>query len=175
MALEELELRLPVVETSVVVKLAELDDAQTLLHGSSDLAELDRATDGALGAMALKLFNQPIPLPSGVSRGLAGAVGSPMLHEALLATTALVQIEGLATDLSGEALSEALIISERSGSVTLLKLLRALPGTRASVDLNRAAFVLNRRTRQGPWLWRAASTPIAGREASSAWAGSCCR
>lgn len=143
-ALEELELRLPMVDTPLVVKLAELVDAQSLIAGSSDLAELDRATDGAIGTMVLQLFNHPIPLPAGVSRGLEGAVGSPLLHEALLATTALVKIDGIATDLSGEALSEALSMSEQEGTVTLLNLLRAMPGTRASVDLGRAAFVLNR-------------------------------
>ncbi|MFQ6538053.1 MULTISPECIES: alpha/beta hydrolase family protein [Aphanothece] len=147
-ALEELELRLPLVNTPLVVKLAELGNGQSLLAGSSDLAELDRATDGAIGRMVLQLFNHPIALPSGVSRGLAGAVGSPLLHEALLATTALVKIDGIPTDLSGEALSEALSTSEQEGSVTLLNLLRAMPGTRASVDLGRAAFVLNRLQRQ---------------------------
>lgn len=147
-ALEELELRMPLLNTALVVKLAELDDAQSLLAGSSDLAELDRATDGAIGRMVLQLFNHPIALPAGVSRGLEGAVGSPLLHEALLATTALVKIEGIPTDLSGEKLSEALSTSEQEGSVTLRNLLRAMPGNRASVDLGRAAFVLNRLYRQ---------------------------
>jgi predicted dienelactone hydrolase len=147
-ALEELELRIPLLDTRLVVALDELRDGQDLWSGSSDLAELDRATDGAVGRMALRFFNHPIPLPAGVARGLEGSVGSPLLHEALLATTALVRIEGIPTDLSGEALSQALRRSERQGSVTLLSLLRALPGTKASVDLGRAVTVLERLHRQ---------------------------
>ncbi|MEB3321810.1 MAG: alpha/beta fold hydrolase [Synechococcaceae cyanobacterium] len=147
-ALEELELRLPLLDTSIVVRLDELGDEDTLWSGDSDLAELDRASDGAIGRQVLQLFHHPVPLPAGVSGGLEGSVGSPLLHQALLATTALVRIDGISTDLSGEALSGALRLSEREGSVTLLSLLRALPGGRASVDLGRAVFVLERLKRQ---------------------------
>lgn len=143
-AVEVLELRLPLSGSNLVVRLEELTSAEDLLAGSSDLAELDRATDGLIGPKVLQLFNHPIQLPPGVARGLEGSVGSPLLHEALLATTALVRVDGLATDLSGETLSRALSLSEREGSVTLLSLLRAMPGTRASIDLQRALFVLDR-------------------------------
>ncbi len=179
-ALEELELRLPLLDTNLTIRLDELRDGGSLWSGSSDLAELDRATDGAIGRMALRLFNHSIPLPSGVARGLEGSVGSPLLHEALLATTALVRIDGIPTDLSGAALSEALSLSERDGSVTLLSLLRAMPGGKASVDLQRAVFVLERLKRQqaparqllartqkiaaDPALLRRGGVPVARRE-----------
>ncbi|SBO41748.1 alpha/beta fold hydrolase [Cyanobium sp. NIES-981] len=148
MALEELELRLPLIGENLVVRLDELSSAEDLLAGSSDLAELDRASDGVIGPKVLRLFNHPIQLPPGVAKGLQGSVGSPLLREALLATTALVRVDGVSTDLSGEKLSEALSLSEQEGSVTLLTLLRAMPGKRASIDLQRALVVLERLHRQ---------------------------
>ena len=147
-ALEELELRLPLIGANLVVRLDELSSAGDLLAGRSDLAELDRASDGVIGPKVLRLFNHPIQLPPGVAKGLQGSVGSPLLREALLATTALVRVDGLPTDLSGEKLSLALSLSEREGSVTLLSLLRAMPGKRASIDLERALFSLDRLQRQ---------------------------
>lgn len=123
-ALEELELRLPLLNTNLVVRLDELGNGESLWLGRSDLAELDRATDGAVGRMALRLFSHPLPLPSGVARGLEGSVDSPLLHEALLATTALVRVDGTPVDLNGEALSTALRRSEADGGTpTLLSLL----------------------------------------------------
>jgi predicted dienelactone hydrolase len=147
-ALEELELRLPLIDDILVIRLDELSSAEDLLAGSSDLAELDRASDGVIGPKVLRLFNHPIQLPPGVAKGLQGSVGSPLLREALLATTALVRVDGVPTDLSGEKLSEALILSEEEESVTLLSLLRAMPGKRASIDLQRALFSLDRLQRQ---------------------------
>ena len=147
-ALEELELRLPLIGANLVVQLDELSSAGDLLAGRSDLAELDRASDGVIGPKVLQLFNHPIQLPPGAAKGLQGSVGSPLLREALLATTALVRVDGLPTDLSGEKLSLALSLSEREGSVTLLSLLRAMPGKRASIDLERALFSLDRLQRQ---------------------------
>lgn len=87
-ALEELELRLPLIGANLVVRLDELSSAGDLLAGGSDLAELDRASDGVIGPKVLRLFNHPIQLPPGVAKGLQGSVGSPLLREALLATTA---------------------------------------------------------------------------------------
>ncbi|WP_322758548.1 alpha/beta hydrolase family protein [Synechococcus sp. CBW1107] len=147
-ALEELELRLPLIGANLVVRLDELSSAEDLLAGRSDLAELDRASDGVIGPKVLRIFNHPIQLPPGAAKGLQGSVGSPLLREALLATTALVRVDGLPTDLSGEKLSLALSLSEREGSLTLLSLLRAMPGKRASIDLERALFSFDRLQRQ---------------------------
>lgn len=147
-ALEELELRLPLIDAKLLVRLDELSGAEQLLAGSSDLAELDRASDGRIAPLVLRLFNQPIHLPPGAARGLEASVGSPLLQEALLATTALVRVDGLPTDLSGSRLSQALNRSEQAGSVTLLSLLKAMPGRRASIDLERALLVIDRLERQ---------------------------
>lgn len=174
-AVEELELKLPLIEEKLVLNLSELSSAEALLAGSSDLAELDRASDGRIGEMVLRLFNQPIQLPAGVSRGLEASVGSPLLHEALLATTALVQVDGLPTDLSGQTLSAALSRSEQQGSVTLVRLLQAMPGQRASIDLQRALFVLDRlhRQQQPAMALLAERQPVsvdAARSAAGPWA-----
>ena len=147
-ALDELELHLPVIDKSLVVRLDELASAEDLLAGTSDLAELDRASDGLIGPRVLKLFNHPIQLPAGGAKGLEGAIGTPLLREALLVTTALVRVDSAPTDLSGEKLSKALSLSGKEGSVTLLSLLRAMPGKRASIDLQRALFSLERLQRQ---------------------------
>lgn len=147
-ALEELELRLPLIDAKLLVRLDELSGAEQLLAGSSDLAELDRASDGRIAPLLLRLFNQPIHLPPGAAGGLEASVGSPLLQEALLATTALVRVDGLPTDLSGSRLSQALNRSEQAGSVTLLSLLKAMPGRRASIDLERALLVIDRLERQ---------------------------
>jgi lysozyme len=48
-ALEEIQLRLPLLETSFTIKVSELGSRQLLRRGNSDLAELDRASNGALG------------------------------------------------------------------------------------------------------------------------------
>jgi len=45
-ALEMIEIRLPVVDTNVSVRLEELRSPQSLEEGTSDLAQLDQATDG---------------------------------------------------------------------------------------------------------------------------------
>lgn len=147
-ALEELELRLHLIDATLLVRLDELNSAEQLLAGSSDLAELDQASDGRVAPLVLRLFNQPIHLPPGAARGLEASVGSPLLQEALLATTALVRVDGLPTDLSGSRLSQALNRSEQEGTVTLLSLLKAMPGRRASIDLERAWFVIDRLERQ---------------------------
>jgi predicted dienelactone hydrolase len=141
-ALERVELQLPLLETSFSVKLDELSHPDRLLSGSSDLAELDQATDGAIGRKLVALFNAPLPLQ--VPAVVNEAQGSPMLNQALLLVSALGGVDGLPAQLEGNDLSLALDRAAAQGPLTMLSVMKALPGTTASVDLGRALFVVRR-------------------------------
>ena len=144
-ALEEIELRLPVVETSFTVNLKELRDQQTLLSGSSDLAQLDQATDGQIGRQLLKALQTPLPLPA---RAFAEqSAGSPLLNQVLLLLSALVEVEGVPQPIDSEALAASLAASRDKEHLTLLEVLEALPGRSASVDLQRVLTAIDRVTR----------------------------
>lgn len=62
LALEEVLIEIPLLETTVRVSLNELDSAEKLQQGSSYLAELDRATNGAVERQVRSLLLQPVPL-----------------------------------------------------------------------------------------------------------------
>ena len=62
-ALEQIQLSLPLIETPFTIQLRELRDQRSLLSGDSDLAELDRATDGMIGRKLVQAFQTPLPLP----------------------------------------------------------------------------------------------------------------
>jgi len=142
-ALETVDLRLPVLNMTFTVKLSELADPQRLLQGSSDLAELDRATDGKLGREMQQLFNTPLPLQTTLL--VEKSAGTPLLEQALLAASSLGHIDGLPNgNLNGEELAAALQTAASGGRLTVLGLLQALPGKRASVDLERAITDLQR-------------------------------
>ncbi|MFM7675686.1 MAG: alpha/beta hydrolase family protein [Synechococcus sp.] len=150
-ALENVVLQLPLMETSFRVKLSELEQPQTLLGGTSDLAELDRATNGAVGRQLLEVFNQPLPVQ--VEAVVNQASGTPLLTQALLAVSALGQVEGLppGADLDGAKLNQAVQQAASGGQLTLLSLLRALPGDTVTVDLGKALTAVRRlQSQQAP-------------------------
>ena len=145
-ALEQIELRLPLVEVPFTVSLRELRDQRTLLSGSSDLAQLDQATDGQIGRQLLKAFQTPLPLPV---RSIAEqSAGSPLVAQVLLLLSALVEIEGVSQPIDGRELAAALEGVHAKDRLTLLEVLEALPGRSASVDLQRVIFAIDRVTRQ---------------------------
>ncbi len=145
-ALEQVDLRLPLLETNFTVKLKELENSAGLLSGTSDLAELDQATNGAIGRKLVALFNAPLPLQ--VPAVVNEAAGSPMLNQALLLVSALGGIDGLPAQLDGNDLSRALDKAAARGPLTMLSVMQALPGTTASVDLGRALFAVKRLSSQ---------------------------
>lgn len=145
-ALEQVELRLPLLETSFSVKLEELDNPARLLSGTSDLAELDQASNGAIGRRLVALFNAPLPLQ--VPAVVNEAEGSPMLNQALLLVSALGGIDGLPAQFDGNDLSRLLDKAAAQGPLTMLSVMKALPGTTASVDLSRALLAVRRLARQ---------------------------
>ncbi|WP_231594925.1 dienelactone hydrolase [Synechococcus sp. CBW1107] len=145
-ALERVELLLPLLKTSFSVNLEELSNTDRLLTGNSDLAELDQATNGLIGRRLVGLFNAPLPLQ--VPAVVNEAEGSPMLNQALLLVSALGGIDGLPAQLESRDLSRALDKAAAQGPLTMLSVMKALPGTTASVDLGRALFVVRRLANQ---------------------------
>jgi predicted dienelactone hydrolase len=141
-ALEQIELKVPLVDTTFTITLAELADPALLRSGNSDLAELNRATSGAVGRRLVGLFNAPLPLQT---RAVVNqSVGSPLLQQALLLLSSLGGVDGLTADPSGDAVSAALDRAAARGPLTMLNVLKALPGRTASVDLEKGLFLLQR-------------------------------
>jgi predicted dienelactone hydrolase len=145
-ALEEVVVKLPLLKTQLTVKLRELKSAESLRQGSSDLAELDRASNGAVGRQVIELLQQPLPLS--VKQVAEGSMGSPLVEQAMLVLSSLGRVEGRPADLSGRELSQALRKAAREGELTLLSLMRAIPGERLTLDLERARLVFSRMAKQ---------------------------
>lgn len=143
-AVDEVIIQLPLVQNTFTLKVSELSSPQSLLQGNSDLAELDRASDGALGRQLLAVLNKPLPL--GFTRLADSAVGSPMLEQALLIISSFGRVDDQPTDLSGAELRAALATAQkgRSGPPSLLALIRVLPGQRVTLNLQQAERVLTR-------------------------------
>ncbi|WP_152669565.1 alpha/beta hydrolase [Synechococcus sp. GFB01] len=145
-ALEEVVIQLPLLETSFTVRVSELANPDALRTGNSDLAELDRASNGAVGRQLAELMNQPVPLS--LVPIADRAVGSPLLEQAMLLLSSFGTVDGLATDLSGETLRQVLLKASRNGEPTLLNLIQAIPGRSVSLDLGRARAIANRMVAQ---------------------------
>ncbi|QEY32588.1 dienelactone hydrolase [Synechococcus sp. RSCCF101] len=159
-ALEALEIELPVFGTGFRIELGELESPEQLIAGTSDLAELDRATDGRVGRQLLTLFNAP--LPADLTSVVEGSSGQPLFEQALMGLSQLVDVEGVEVDTSGRVLAEAIQTAKAAGQPTLLGMLRALPGSTATINLGRTAVVarrLRRNQREGRRL--VASLPAA--------------
>jgi predicted dienelactone hydrolase len=145
-ALETVQLQLPLLKTSFTVQVSDLADPRRLLQGNSDLSQLDRATDGAIGRSMTALFNRPLPYAS--KDALNNAVGTPLLQQVLLMASTLGHIDGVEPDFNGDLLAAALKKASGRGQLTMLGLLQALPGRTASIDVEKALLGLQRLQRQ---------------------------
>ena len=145
-ALEQIQLSLPLIETPFTIQLRELRDQRSLLSGDSDLAELDRATDGMIGRKLVQAFQTPLPLP--VKAFAEQSVGSPLVNQVLLLLSSVVIVEGVRQPMDSTALAASLATSQAKGSLSLLDVLEALPGKSASVDLQRVVLAIDRVTNQ---------------------------
>ncbi len=145
-AIDRVELQLPLLGVGFTVSLRELENPETLWQGRTDLAELNRASGGALGRQIFQVFDTPLPLET--RQVVDQAVGTPLLEQALLAITTLGRVDGLQKDLSGRDLQLAVEQASAKGSLTLLSLLRALPGESVTVDLPQAVDALQRMVAQ---------------------------
>jgi predicted dienelactone hydrolase len=144
-ALEEVVVELPLIDSTMTVRLNELQSPEALLQGNTQLAELDRATDGRVGKALVALFNHRLPLA--FSKAATTSVGSPLLEQGLLLVSSFGTVEGRPADLSGETLEQTLrraMASAPDGQPTLLQVMRAIPGKRARLNLSQAGVVLQR-------------------------------
>lgn len=145
-ALERLRADLPLLRSQITLELGQAETAQDLLEANPYLLELDRAGNGAVIKVLSQVLTEPLP------RQTAGvfqeSAGHPLLEQILLAASALVKVEGVHTEISGRNLSEALNASYRDGQPHLLGMLRRLPGTTASIDLQALLFYAKRQARQ---------------------------
>ena len=145
-AVELVELVAPFTGDVYTLKVSELANQQALLNGTSDLAELDRATNGAIGKQLIEVFQKPLPISKGA---FDKDSGSPLLQQVVLVLAQLGELEGLKTkELGTEALAKAVDQAAAGGSITLLSLLQALPGTTVRVDLPKVVKALQRNAKQ---------------------------
>ncbi len=145
-ALEEIVIKIPLLDTDFTVRVRELRDPTALRTGRSDLAELDRASGGAVGRELRALLNHPVPLS--LTQVANGSVGSPLLEQAMFVLSSLGTVEGRSPDLSGKTLRDALIKASKNGEPTLLGLIEAIPGKRVILNLGRARQIISRMAQQ---------------------------
>lgn len=145
-ALEEVLIQLPLLDTTFTLRVSELRDPEALRRGNSDLADLDRATDGAVGRRLRAVLEEPIPLS--LTKVADESVGSPLLEQAMLVLSSFGRVDGLAPDLSGEVLRQTLNSAAREGRPTVLDLIEAIPGKRVTLDLGRAQSMAVRMAQQ---------------------------
>lgn len=146
-ALETVKLRLPMLQTTFTLRLSELTSPAALMAGHSDLAELDRASDGSLGRSLVGLFQTPLPLQS--TAVLDQSVAQPLVQQVLLMVSSFGTIDGLGPDplspsQSGKVLAETLHQLFAKGQPSLLALLQALPGKSVTLDAEQALKVAKR-------------------------------
>ncbi len=145
-AIEEVVIEFPQLELEVIVRVPELENPALLRQGTSDLAELDRASGGALGPKLSELFNQPVPV--GLVNIAEGSVGSPLLDQALLVLSSLGTVEGSDQVFTGDDLQAALKAGTAGADPTLLSLIKAIPGERVRLNLGRIREVTESMLRQ---------------------------
>ncbi|MCP9859013.1 MULTISPECIES: alpha/beta fold hydrolase [unclassified Cyanobium] len=142
LALEQIELKLPLLDTTFSIRLAELRDPRSLLAGDSDLAEFDQATQGAIGQRMVELFNTPLPLQAlDVARQV---VPSPLAQQALLLLSSLGGVDGLPAEVSSDTALQILDRAAGRGNLTMLGVLQAIPGRTATVDVGKGLVLLQR-------------------------------
>ena len=159
-ALERLVLEMPALETNVTINLGDAVDADTLIRSSPDLRDFEGFGRGRLRGLLQNIFMAPLPRET--KAFLEGSTGQPLLEQALLAATSLVQLKGMEADSSGRMLSDALSRAERNGQPNILGLLREIPGDEASIDLSVLGFIAGRlKANQEPAVALAKSQPAA--------------
>jgi len=145
-AIETIKLRLPMLDDSFTIKVSELRNPSALMQGTSDLAELNRATNGQIGRQLSELLDSQLPIQ--LRAMVRNAVGSALLDQVLLLVAALGEVDGVDQQpAEGSAeLEQALqqAAARNNGTITLADVLAVIPGQTATVDLNRFLIALRR-------------------------------
>jgi predicted dienelactone hydrolase len=137
-AVEQLNILLPVLREKLTVQLKELASPAALWAGNSDLAELNRATNGLYASSLLQLLNSPLPIQKDFDSAMARQ-GEVLLRR--LIELDLSQPNLLKTDpvLAGIKAAQA-----KNSQVSLLDVLQEIPGKSVTVRLDRALPFIKR-------------------------------
>ena len=131
-AIEVVQVKFPFDLGTYTVKISELANSKALLNGTSDLAEVDRATEGKVGQLLAKGFLTPLPLSKATFQG---GGGTAIVDQVIAGLAALGQLQGLTSQQQSQQVFKAAIKrAADAGPVTLLSILQQLPGqTRALI------------------------------------------
>ena len=137
-AVEVLQLRLPLLGDSLSARVSELRSPEALWNGSSDLAELNRATDGVLADDIAVFVNHPLPKGDYHS--------SPMVQQIEVLLKQLIEVDGSQkpVDERGPVLAAMRRLQASGRPNTLLNLLDELPGQKVTIRLDKAVPFLRR-------------------------------
>ncbi len=166
-AIETIRLRLPLLDTDLLIRVSELRSPAALLAGDSDLAELDRATNGVIGQKLKAVLQSNLPLE--LTNVFRNSNGSPLLDQVLLLVGALGDIDGLPEPIEPAQFHQAMERAAAKGGINLLDVLEQLPGESVTVELGRLGYSVQRFraqrrqaeqliaampavSSQGPWL-----------------------
>ena len=141
-AVEQLDLRLPVMEMTISLDIGQSRTAAELIQANVDLQELDRAGDGAVQRLLEQLLTAP--LPEQITGVVQQSLGQPLFEQALLAASELVEVEGLPPEGRGSMIAAALDAAYGAGEPHLLGLLRQVPGERITLNLQALAAYAQR-------------------------------
>jgi predicted dienelactone hydrolase len=141
-AVEQLDLRLPVMDMTIQLQIGESRTAADLIRANADLQELDRAGDGAVQRLLEQLLTAP--LPEQITGVVQQSLGQPLFEQALLAASELVEVEGLPPEGRGPVIAAALDAAYRAGEPHLLGLLRQVPRERITLNLQALAAYAQR-------------------------------
>ena len=133
-AIEVVQVKFPFDLGTYTVKVSELANSKALLNGTSDLAEVDRATDGKIGQLLAKGFLTPLPLSKATFQG---GGGTAIVDQVIAGLAALGQLQGLTSQQSQQEFKAAIKRATEAGPVTLSSILQQLPGQSASFDLDK--------------------------------------
>jgi len=161
-AIEVLQLRLPLLDDTLSARVSELASPEALWAGNSDLAELNRATDGNFAASIQDLVNYLLPQQDYQT--------SPMVQQVEVLLRQLIEVDpGERGIMDPEPVRSALIRLKASGQrATLLSLLREIPGQKVTIRLDRAVPFMRRIERHTRELDRLVLTYPKLRPASAA-------
>jgi len=132
-----LGLRLALLGEIITARVSELSSPEALWAGDSDLAELNRATDGRIAAAVLELSKQPLPALDYQSSVMVQQV--EVLLSQLIETDGRLDSERKDPRVQKLPMAEAVQRLRKAGrEVTLLNVLGEIPGRKVIVRLDRA-------------------------------------
>jgi predicted dienelactone hydrolase len=144
-AAEQIKILGPLSHEWYTVPIKELSNEKSLRDGSSDLADLDRATNGTIGKQIIKAIHSPLPISKvQFEKGSE----SELQQQVLIMLSQFGQLEGLNTNnLSADVLNKAVEEASKGGTISLYTLIKALPGKTVSIDIPKIIGLINQNAR----------------------------